>query len=64
MAVSKLEALSQTKQPAEVTAKAKLERAKMALGVMVVQINLDVASLTDSLKAATLSSEEHEGLLA
>ena len=34
----------------------------MALGVMEVEIN--VASLTDSLKAATLSSEEYEGLLA
>jgi hypothetical protein len=42
--------------------KARLERAKMALGVMEVEIN--VASLTDSLKAATLSSEEYEGLLA
>ena len=63
-AEEKLEALEEAKQPPEQTLKAKLARAKMELGVMEVEINLDVASFTESLKAATLSSKELEGLLA
>jgi hypothetical protein len=36
----------------------------MAPGVMGVQIELDVAPMTEFLKADTLRSKEHEGLLA
>ena len=63
-AEDKLDGLSQAKQPLEVTAKAKLERVKMAPGVMGVQIDLDVAPMTEFLKAGTLGSKEYEGLLA
>ena len=62
VAEEKFEEFEEASQPAQRTVKARLERAKMALGVMEVEIN--VASLTDSLKAATLSSKEYEGLLA
>ena len=61
-AEDKLEALRVAQQPPQLTAKVKMNRTKSEIAVMEVEINLDMAALTDAVQAATLGREAHDGL--
>ena len=62
-AEDKLEVLRVAQQPPQLIAKVKLNRTKAEIAIMEVEINLDIAALTDAVQAATLGREAHDGLV-
>ena len=62
-AEDKLEVLRVAKQPPELTAKVKMNRTKAEIAVIEVEINSDIAALTEAVQAATLGKEAHDGLV-
>ena len=62
-AEDKLEVLRAAQQPPELTAKVKMNRTKAEIAVIEVEINSDIAALTEAVQAATLGKEAHDGLV-
>ena len=62
-AEDKLEVLRVAQQPPELTAKVKMNRTKAEIAVSEVEINSDIAALTEAVQAATLGKEAHDGLV-
>ena len=58
-----MEVLRVAQQPPELTAKVKMNRTKAEIAVIEVEINSDIAALTEAVQAATLGKEAHDGLV-